>query len=459
MDTNLGKRYMSLKNTMDNMNRYNKACKKIYDLETEFSSAIKCLKKYECTSYRLIDNNVCALSTSTKIWMPLTKESFIDNLTDAEKKEAYRIIRLYLRKKQSLSTSAFPCTSVIADPLAYNYSARKPSDKTIQFLYDLTLGKKEEFCNFAKLCSVIKNPSANVKKSYVILADQVLHQPLLHFFAMLVNNNITTMDFNFFTKVVGIQELHIQNLNGCKANVIIEGAIPERELTVNKISNILSGKKISTNHPSFSGKLFVVNRIPFIYITASHKKYIQMKNLYGSTCIKLSSKKELTTKFTADMSSWFNNELVKLGEELQIGKMPHPTQKIRDDDIFKAFTEDLCILSENAVCPKAKLYEIYSRYYQKFYGTVPLSQITFSKRFAIYGNFETIRPHTNSKSYPYCFKGVTIDDKRVETLLNPADTQNYYSTFKDFKYFLDLLYDEKIKPKTNPIKAIITSTD
>ena len=78
------------------------------------------------------------------------------------------------------------------------------------------------------------------------------------------------------------------------------------------------------------------------------------------------------------------------------------------------------------------LYEAYSEYYKKNFGDEPLTKILFSKKFAAFGNFETVRPHSSREHYPYCFKGIKLDENKAKQL-SEQDSAIYHTTYDTFR--------------------------
>ena len=147
-----------------------------------------------------------------------------------------------------------------------------------------------------------------------------------------------------------------------------------------------------------------------------------MEKLYGALGIKISSQSFETLRLDVYAISYLKCHFPDLKNKLEQNKINRSkvSTRVTNEDVFKAFVEDCCHIANNAICEKTILYETYSKYYKKHFYGEPLTRIVFGKKFSIYGNFETVRPHTSREHYPYCFKGIEIDLNKMKRLENES---------------------------------------
>lgn len=301
-------------------------------------------------------------------------------------------------------------------------------DESIKLLYELSLGDLKVVEDLAILASEIRKPS--VITPTVILADGSVHWAVYKFLEIISAKSFPAVTYQrlILKEVLNIKEL--QGLAYCNWNnfplsaVYVEDEIPEAESKVLKLKKIMNGKTVSINHPYFSGKLFVKNRIPFIYITQSHEKYLKMKNIYGAKGIKIPSKKVSQIYDKQHGNMWLQNNFAKFGLIKRTSKASasYLFPKITEDEIFSEFSKELCIFDSKSDCSTQELYETYALFFKSFYGDNPLTFRQFRTRFAIFSGLEDCRPHHSSTSNPRCFRGIKINTKRYSQLIN-SDTQ------------------------------------
>ncbi len=289
----------------------------------------------------------------------------------------------------------------------------------IDFLYEISLGDFGIIKSLAQLYyKIIFKPNIPLYPT-VILADKSIHNDLFEFFSKLTNTRLVKTELSLMANINELQLIASANWNNTVLLAVsIESDISEAESKIKTIKKVLRGQNLSIKHPYFPGKLFINNRIPFVYITESHEKYLKMKNIYNAQLIKIPSKKITPSKLGMISEVWFKNDFTKLGfKTYNNPKSKLITPKITNDEILESFSNNICIFGQNLDCSTAELYTAYTEYYKKNYGNTPLSFRKFRTQFAIINNLDTYRPHHNNKSNPRCFKGVSIDyDKYAETI-------------------------------------------
>ena len=165
-----------------------------------------------------------------------------------------------------------------------------PAETAYKLLYELSNGNFKTLGIILNMLSEIVNGVSSSSRPTVILAEKELNKKLINCFDMFSDHTISSVDYAELTKIKGLHRLSIEVYLGSRANVVIDSKIPETELSVKKLSKLMSGKKISVKNPSFPGNLHFANKMPFIYITESHMKYRKMKTIYGAAGFEILSK-------------------------------------------------------------------------------------------------------------------------------------------------------------------------
>lgn len=439
----------------------NKAEEKLLALTPKYKDALSKLDASIAQGPILFNDNVC-VQPHYQNWVPIQKRHFRTDLSDKEKSKAYSIIKKYLCIHKEIGKYSGQQTPTPPSPSYIHLANGGMSESVISFLYELTTGNKDILIEFAKLCAHICKKGL-LRSPIVILADKSLHATLKYFIEQLVLEVIPETSLSNYLENQFITSLFVRNLNfhflphsSCAA-IITEGKIPETELSVKKLTDLMTGRQISITHPSFSSnKLYVKNELQFVFITEKHETYLKLKNIYGAKGIKISTMNSLSFK-EAD-AEWFRSCFSGLGEKW-IRESPKTTflPKITEDDIFDHFVGELCMLKDDAECPKAVLYDAYVKFYSMYYGNKPMSQITFSKRFACYGNFETTRPHSSrTESYRYCFKGIDINKEKYAAMQNTVSSSHYVCSREVFKAFMCKLMENDTTKPIISLKTIYT---
>ncbi len=441
---NLGERYAKVNYETTQYNKLienkNKICEELNEDRLKFRTAIEKLNA-NVRDIKLINNNVCVLM-QPGYWTPIYIGHFKAEVSDKEKKQAYCIIRKNLRKLAELNKGFHVYDNATVE-MFHKYSAKNTiTELDIKFLYELTGGNKDTLVEIAKLCAMIIKKGIRPVPT-VILADKKIHTSLKHFIECITGEVFPDSTLNDFLENQKTLYLYCKNLNvsmlsnksSCGA-IIIEGNIPETEASVNRLTNLMTGREISITHPSFQDKLYVKNLLPFVFITENHEKYIKLKNIYGAKGIIISTKEIFPD--TIENADWFQSVFAAFGEK-HLKKCPpnFSLPKVTESDIFDAFVNEICILDDDAICAKSDLFEAYSLFYKKYYGNEQLGQRKFGKRFACYGNFEEVRPHhSRTEEYRRCFKGISIDPLKYQDFKKNMNVSKYSCTLEAFEKIL-----------------------
>lgn len=440
----LGKRYHKMNNKdMVYKNQIAKANQKIEKYAIAYYNAIKYIKKnlqcyilqknilvYENGKYRILNHSDFYNYDENRSFNKEVRNQLYCDIYNylCAIEQRNKIIADYNNIKQNNKHLTAP-----------DYTIKdKIPDNAIDFLYELSLGDFEIIKSLAQLCyKILFKPNTPLYPT-VILADRAIHNVLFEFFCRLTEMKLVKSELNQLAKITELQLIASANWNNTVLlTVSIESDISETESKIKTIKKIIRGQNLSIKHPYYSGKLFINNQIPFVYITESHEKYLKMKNIYNAQLIKIHSKKITPLLLSTAFDMWFRNDFTKLG--FKTYNNPETNffiPKITNDDIFKSFSNNICVFDETLDCSTTELYTAYTDYYKKFYGEAPLSFRKFRTQFAIFKNLDTCRPHHNNESNPRCFRGVGIDYDKYTELLEKGENTAIKCTKKDFVYHL-----------------------
>lgn len=402
-------------------------------LESDYFKAIKFLKKGIIENTFVYQRNI--LVNEDGKYRLLSYKDFLTCDSDLRENEKIRN-RLYVDIRDYLRTlereakinekhNKILYTQSNADTYYFDYTIKeKIPDRAIKFLYEISLGDFRIVRTLARYCAqIVIKPKKNIIPT-VILADESIHKPLVDFFKRITNGLTVDIDLSKMTNVSEVSGLAYANWNNAaRLALAVESEIPELESKVEVLRKIIRGQNLSIKHPYFTGKIFVNNQIPFLYITESHEKYLKMKNIYGAKTIKIQAKHISPLIISSVFDNWFKNDFVKLGAKWYSGEARARViaPKITDDDIFESFSNDMCTFGEGLDCSTNELYIAYTEYYKRFYGESPLPFRKFRTQFAIVKNLDTCRPHHSNKSNPRCFKGIGIDYDKYTKLIEKGE--------------------------------------
>ncbi len=405
-------------------------------IKREYFHALAGLKDSAKTSCMIIGYNLYIVHKN-KGPAPICKQDFLDTLSKKEKNKSYSVIRSAMKMRSDIEQRPEPTSNNKRLRKAYEQlktSYDTPAETAYKLLYELSNGNFKTLGIILNMLSEIVNGVSGSSKPTVILADSELNKKLINFFEMFSDHPISSVDYAELTKIKGLHRLSIEFYLGSRVNVVIDGKIPETELSVKKLFRLMSGKKISVKNPSFPGNLHFTNKMPFVYITESHLRYKKMKTIYGADGFEILSKNLDKINYNKAAATYIRCITESLKQSLDGNKraLSNISKKVTEDDIFKQFTEDCCRIRDDAVCEKAVLYEAYVSYYKKHFGGEPLTKIIFGKKFALFGSFETVRPHSSRKYYPYCFKGIELVKEKIKSM-ETEETSQHDTTYEKFK--------------------------
>lgn len=405
-------------------------------IKHEYSHALSGLKEYAKASCRIIGHNLYIVNKNNVI-VPICKQDFLDTLSDKEKNKSYSVIRSAMKMRSDIEQHPEPTSNNKRLRKAYEQfktSYDTPAETAYKLLYELSNGNFKTLGIILNMLSEIINGVSSSSKPTVILAEKELNKKLINFFDMFSDHTISSVDYAELTKIKGLHRLSIEFYLGSRVNVVIDGKIPETELSVKKLSKLMSGKKISVKNPSFPGNLHFENKMPFVYITESHLRYRKMKTIYGAAGFEILSKNidKITPNKAA--ANYIRYSIGSLKQSLDDNKreLSNISRKVTEDDIFKQFTKDCCRIRDEAICEKAVLYKAYASYYKNHFGGEPMTKIIFGKKFSMFGSFETVRPHSSRKYYPYCFKGIELDAEKIKNM-EAEKVSQHDTTYEKFR--------------------------
>jgi len=396
-----------------------------------YDEALEKLTSCKESDLRIIGTNLYKIDEKDGLSL-LCKKDFNEKLKDPKKNKYYLAIHTVLLDRAKKHYKAFGNIYNFDNPCKYLFPTI--SENAIKILYEFSSGNFKTLFMLSRLCTDILNGASSIKKPYVILADKKIHKNIFDLLMIISEQYFANIDFCELTKINNLSRLLAECHCGNRVAVSYNGKIPEKEFAVKRMQKIISGETISIKHPSFPEYLHFSYKIPFVYVTDNHAAYKKMKTLYNATDIKISSNNLNALKYDEYAIQFIKYNLYNLTNNPKISKMKYSTvsKKIAKDSVFGDFIEKYCIINENAVCEKALLYEAYSEYYKKNFGDEPLTKILFSKKFAAFGNFETVRPHSSREHYPYCFKGIELDKEKVKQLSNECAAR-YFTTYETFR--------------------------
>jgi len=363
--------------------------------------------------------------TATYSFVPPSDESYDGNHKKAKREKLcikksytqYKIIKEYLileKKIKKYENLIELCEKI---PITYDRAIQNIAADHIMnnFLYRLTNGELKKFYELARFCAKITDAESK-NKAFAIYADPTIYDALIFFLGMATKKSLQHGSFKMLLKKQALLYLQKVSMNyvdtGC---VCIDESIPDTVAKVKTLKKIMKGNIITVKDKYYPVDLRIINRIPMIYITQNREQFEKMKNIFSATAIELHSKDIAMPDISPQTLYWLQNVFIPLGTHniREVEKYPSKPAKVDKDDIIEDFIETVCILGEDYNCPIQKLYSAYCDFYKKFYGNDYLTQIKFTKKFAAVTNLQKYRPHYKGQSNVYYFKGIMIDDTKV----------------------------------------------
>lgn len=390
-------------------------------------------------------------------------DNFYDEYEDKEKKENLRIKKSYIQyktikeyltlekkiKKYENLIELCEKIPVSYDRAIYNI---KPHLAIMICLYGLTKGDLDKFYELTRFCAKITDTGLK-NRSFAIYADPSIYDALIYIIGICTNKLLTPYSFKSIWKKQVLLDLQKANMNNVNVGyVCIDEPLPDTETKAKVLKKIMKGNITTVKDAYYPVDLRIVNRIPMIYLTDNRENFQRMKNIFSATAIEFHSEDIKMPCIPPQDPSWpqtlfwLQNDFISLGMYSVKEKEKYPPKpvKVDKDDIMEDFIESVCILGDDYNCPIQELYSAYCDFYKKFYGNDYLTQIKFTKKFAAVTNLQKYRPHYKGQSNVYYFKGITIDEKKI----NPqpvkdedikkkqnnesASAKKYPTTFRDF---------------------------
>lgn len=417
-----------------------KDAKHLIDEHANFIAALNRLKTTERNSCRLLDSNVCVYSEYDGAWGPVTSKCFKSKLSKQSINKSYSTIKKYMR----IQNNFYPQQELpVPSPLCHEYANKYPNEKESRFLYNLTLGDQNTLINFAKICYFICRSPFTLNRPIVILANKELHKDIKNFFCKLVKKTVRELSLNDLLKNGKLIDLYVDGLNSCAINIATLGDIPKSDLSIYRIKSLLKGEKFSITNPYFSGKLYVKNRVPFVFITDSHKKFTSFKQLFDA--YDLIFTEQTTFDFKSCSTEWFRVRFTELGEKWYLSRKGKFLRTLDGkDEIIRAFIRDICTVKPSAECEKNSLYNAYCCYYKCYYSGEPLKPITFGKKLTAITGCHDFRRHLSAKYYPWFFDGIDISPLKWKRFFEKENV-SYRSSYDSFYKFIVSWCDEPVE--------------
>ncbi|MBR3869837.1 MAG: hypothetical protein IKM66_11040 [Clostridia bacterium] len=398
--------------------------------------------------------------TLTYYLVPPDDESYDDN-HKKEKREnlsikksyiQYKIIKEYLTLEKKIKKYENLIELCEKIPTLYDRPIQNINTDHVMniFLYGLTNGDLNKFYELARFCAKIKDTKSR-NKAFAIYANPTIYDALVLFIGASTYKLLQPCSFKSMWKkqvLLDLQKASMNNIN--TGYVCIDEPIPDTVAKVKTLKKIMKGNIITVKDKYYPVDLRIINRIPMIYITQNIEQFKKMKNIFSATAIEFHSKDIAMPNISPQALYWLQNDFISLGMHniREVEKYPPKPDRVTEDDIIEDFIESVCILGDDFNCPIQELYSAYCEFYKKYYGNNHLTQIKFTKQFAVVTNLQKYRPHYKGQSNVYYFKGIKIDETKInphpvkeETVKddvekkqkNESDSaKKYPTTFEDF---------------------------
>lgn len=314
------------------------------------------------------------------------------------------------------------------------------SDSSLKALYDITQGDIELFDRLSLLCANILSPELLTPKLFIIhglkselqafLEVCFIEQlqtllPQYHKMQDIIKaSTMISITSSFFT---GNRSILLSNCHHFKDDTKIK-----------LFKKLVTGKKISIKD-SMLGQHYVINNMPVICYTNSHKDLVTLQNMYPSIVLDFS---KLVP--SQDLSSIINNPWIQLllplyGLKIAAGTKPKTTVKhivVPHDVIINNFIHCCCNISEESFTYADALYMAYTEFFQYQYENIPLKRKDFVNQLKKCGKFEYKRPHT-SRNAPnkYAFMNIELKSD-FKSRIDAMDNSHHRIEEAEFKNFI-----------------------
>lgn len=412
----------------------------LMDERKSFEEALGRLKTRERETCQVSDSNICVYSDYDNAWGPITPKCFNSDLSMQRINKSYSVIKKYM----GIQNNFQPYPGIpVPTPLFHEYAHKHPGENDVRFLYDLTLGDDNTLINFAKICYFVCRTPFILNRPIVILANKGMHKEITQFFSELVRKKTTQLSLNDLLRNGKLVDLYVDGLNFRAVNIATLGDIPKSERSVYRIKSLLKGEKLTITNPYFSGKLYIKNRIPFIFITDNHRRYTAFKQLFDA--YDLAFKEQAVFDFANCSLEWFRIRFTELGEKWYLSRKGQYLHTVDGkDEIVRAFVRDICSVKPDEECEKSALYNAYCRYYKCYYSGEPLKPITFGKKIMEVSGCHDFRRHLSTKSYPWFFDGIGISPRKWKRFLEKENIP-YRNSYDSLYKFIIGWCDEKVE--------------
>lgn len=410
--------------------------------EEEYNKSVQLLNPIEQASLCMIDSNLCAVSSIDKSLRLIGDESFISGASKQKINRAYCCMKNYLRIQERY----YPY--VLREKQQYFHRAinKTPRGNTLEFLYNLTLGNNDVLTDFAKLCYFITRTPFTLDQPLIIYAKKSLHKPLIDFIERLSERKNINYSLKMLLRNTNLIELYTYGLNRNGINVTELGDLPTTEASICKIKQILIGEKQRIKKPKFAGKIYIKNRVPFVFITDNHRKYIKFKQMFGAFDVRFDP--NATFDFDDKTIDWFRFVFTELGKKWFYSKNYRVLRSTdTKDEIVQAFVRDICRIKDGEVCKKSVLYDTYCEYYKRYYAGEPLKMTSFGRAINVEKRFREFRKHISRQEYPWFYEGITISKIKYEKF-KKSEGVKYHCSYDSFqKYIFEWVNKEVVLPE------------
>lgn len=342
-----------------------------------------------------------------------------ENLCIKKSYKQYRVIKEYLKLENKIKK--YENLIERCDKLPVHYDRAIFNIQTdpiiMTFLYNLTKGDLKKFYELARFCAKIADTNAK-NKAFVIYADPTVYDALILFIGAATNKLLKPCSFKSMRKKQVLLELQYASMNNARLGLVcIDEPIPDTTTTASVLKKLMKGNIITVKDTYYPVDLRIVNRIPMIYLTQNRNNFQRMKNIFSATALEFHSENIEMPHISQQALLWLQNDFVSLGtcNIQEAEKHPQKPAKVNKDDVIEDFIKTVCIRGKDYNCPIQELYSAYCDFYKKFYGNDYLTQIKFTKTFAAVTNLQKYRPHYKGQSNVYYFKGIKIDETKINT--------------------------------------------
>lgn len=410
----------------------------LLDNRNEYLESLNLLNMNENYTCGMLDSNLCVASSIDNNWRLISDKSFIAGISKQKINKAYSCLKNYFRVYSRYYPFALKYVAEY-----HKYINEMPKENALDFLYNLTLGNNDVLNDFASLCFFITKIPFSLNQPMIIYAKKSLHQSLIDFIERLSERNNINYSLKSLLKTANLIELYTYGLNSNGINVVELGEMPTTEASIYKIKQVLSGEKLGIKNPDFAGKTYIKNRVPFVFITDSHRRYIKFKQMFGAFDVRFDP--NASFDFDDKTIDWFRRVFTELGQKWLYSKNHRVLRSIdTKDEIVRAFMRDICKIKDGEFCKKASLYSAYCEYYKYYYAGEPLKMTSFGRALNFEKKFREYRKHISREEYPCFYEGITISKIKYERF-KKLEGIKYHCSYDSFKKYIFEWIDKEVK--------------